>query len=354
MAPQRKNKLLRQLPLLLLLVVGTIYVIRNQPLKTYQRSEGMTFGTTYHATYLHDKKLDAEIRAELQRVDASLSMFNKNSVISRINRNETSTPDSLFAEVFRLSMQVSQRTRGAFDITVAPLVNAWGFGFKTSELPDSTTVDSLRALVGYERVTMTDSVRKADPRMVLDCSAVAKGFGSDLVARLFDRHGITDYMVEIGGEVVVKGKNPHGKPWRIGVNRPVEDSTQTNNELQYILVADKPMAMATSGNYRNFYYKNGRKYAHTINPHTGYPVEHSLLSATVVAPTCAMADAYATAFMVMGAEKAMEIVTGHLGLEALFICTDNHGKEYTQMTLGMAALIDPATLKIDSLSITHD
>ncbi len=345
MEPQRKHKLFRQLILLLLLVVGTIYVIRYRPLETYQRSEGMIFGTTYHATYLHTEKLDAEIRAELQRVDASLSMFNKNSVISRINRNETNTPDSLFAEVFRLSMQVSRATDGAFDITVAPLVNAWGFGFKGGELPDSATVDSLRTLVGYERVTMADSVWKADPRTILDCSAVAKGFGSDLVARLFDRHGITDYMVEIGGEVVVKGKNPNGKPWRIGVNRPVEDSTQTNNELQYILMADKPMAMATSGNYRNFYYKDGRKYAHTINPHTGYPVEHSLLSATVVAPTCAMADAYATAFMVMGTEKALALLSAHPELEGLFICADEHGHEYTRMTSGMAALIDPAIIK---------
>ena len=160
---------------------------------------------------------------------------------------------------------------------------------------------------------------------MLDCSAIAKGYGCDVVARLLSKKGINDYMIEIGGEIVTKGINQKQQPWRIGVNKPTEDSLNTNQELQTVLnVTD--IAMATSGNYRNFYYKNGKKYAHTIDPKTGYPVQHSLLSATVLAKNCATADAYATSFMVMGLEKAKGILRQHSELMAYLIYTNDDGK----------------------------
>lgn len=317
------------LPFLLFLIIGTIFIMRqaHPAAAPFQQEEGMIFGTSLHATYQCDSSLHDEIMEELQQVDASLSMFNPRSTISRINRGEDFHTDSLFRYVFTMSQQISQATDGAFDITVAPLVNAWGFGFKNGALPDSAQVDSLRSLVGWDRITLTDdgTISKQDPRMVMDCSAVAKGFGSDQVASLFRRKGIHNYMIEIGGEVVLSGTNPKGKPWSIGINKPVEDSTSTNNELQTILQLTD-CALATSGNYRNFYIsEDGRKLAHTINPHTGYPVQHSILSSTVIAPTCAMADAFATSFMVMGLDKAKQVLKAHPQLKAYFIYADPDG-----------------------------
>lgn len=169
---------------------------------------------------------------------------------------------------------------------------------------------------------------------MISCSAVAKGYGSDVIARFLEHKGIQNYMIEIGGEVVVKGSNPKNTSWHIGISKPVDDSLSINQELQTVLkITDA--GMATSGNYRNFYYKDGKKYAHTIDPRTGYPVQHTLLSATVVASDCMSADAYATAFMVMGLEEAEKFANAHPDIEAFFIYTDNEGKTQTRYTNGM-------------------
>ncbi len=313
------------LPFLLFLTIGTIVIMRQQNAPTpYQQNEGKIFGTIYHAIYQCDSSLQQHIEAELQRVDNSLSMFNPNSTVSRLNRNESQDTDSLFRYVFVISQQISQATNGAFDITVAPLVNAWGFGFKHQQLPDSTQVDSLRNFIGWQRVSINseNQLVKTDSRVVLDCSAVAKGFGSDQVANLLRNYGIQNFMIEIGGEVVVSGKNPKGKPWRIGISTPNE---QEQGKLQETIELTQG-AMATSGNYRNFYTTDdGRRLAHTINPHTGYPVQHNILSSTVLAPTCAMADAFATAFMVMGLDSAQAVLQAHPELQAYFICSTPEG-----------------------------
>lgn len=310
------------LPVLLLFVIATYLIItrRNEP-APYQHNEGAVFGTFYHLTYQSRDDLQAEVDTALKRVDGSLSMFNAQSILSRVNRDENVQVDSLFKRVFLLSRQVSEATDGAFDITVAPLVNAWGFGFKNGALPDSAAVDSLRALVGWQRLTLTadNRIAKDDPRIIMDCSAVAKGFGVDVVADVLRSHGIENFMVEIGGEVVVSGVNPKGEAWRVGVNKPIDDPESTSNELETVLsLEDK--ALATSGNYRNFYVtEDGRRVAHTIDPSTGYPVQHSLLSATVLAPTCAEADAFATSFMVMGVERAKAVLRRHPELQVFFI-----------------------------------
>ena len=225
---------------------------------------------------------------------------------------------------------MSNETHGAFDITVAPLVNEWGFGFKKGVEPTRQVIDSLKYIVGYQKVKLTPKnyVQKQDPRIMLDCSAIAKGYGCDVVARLLRKNGINDYMIEIGGEIVTRGFNQKQEPWRIGVNKPTDDSLNTSQELQTVLnVTD--IAMATSGNYRNFYYKNGKKYAHTIDPKTGYPVQHTLLSATVLAKDCATADAYATSFMVLGLEGAQKILQQHPELMAYLIYADKDGKNQT-------------------------
>lgn len=307
-------------------VIGSLWGQHLCAHNAYHRNEGTVFGTYYHVTYRSDRDMNDSILTELQKVDNSLSMFNPNSVISKINRNEPVVPDTLFMQVFRLSQQVSEQTGGAFDITVSPLVNLWGFGFKKKDSVTQAKVDSLLPLVDYRKVTYRNGrIVKADPRMMLDCSAVAKGFGSDVVARLFDRHGIADYMVEIGGEIVVKGHNEDGENWRIGLEKPQDILSSSDEDIVAVLDMTD-IGMATSGNYRNFYYEGGRKFAHTIDPHTGYPVQHSILSSTVIAKDCATADAYATSFMVLGLEKAKAVLARHPELEAYFIYADKNGK----------------------------
>ena len=320
-----KKKLLWQIPFLLLLIVGTIVILKKQP--PFRTNEGMVFGTIYKITYQHNDDLQNEIKAAMMEVDNSLSPYNPNSIITRINHNEDTLLNEHFLHVFNLAQQISTETEGAFDITVAPLVNAWGFGFKHSIDIDPNVIDSLRQFVGYQKIKLEDGkIVKEDARTMLDCSAIAKGYGVDRVARLLDQKGVQHYMVDIGGEVVLKGKNPRMKTWRIGINKPVEDSLSVNQELQTILeVSD--VGMATSGNYRKFYYKDGKRYAHTIDPRVGTPVQHNILSATVIAKDCTTADAYATAFMVMGLEEAKAFCEAHPELHAYFIC-DGEGDSY--------------------------
>ena len=331
------------MPVLVLLVIGTAFVIRNNkeqgPQASFQHDEGVIFGTVYHASYRHDVSLHSEIMSELNAVDASLSMFNPNSTVSLVNRNESMDVDSLMMKVMDISGKVNRETDGAFDVTVAPLVNAWGFGFKQNRFPDSTRIDSIMQYVGWNKIAVDNGqIRKELPDMVLDFSAVAKGFGVDRVAEMFKRHGVTDFMVEIGGEIAVGGCNNKGGKWRIGINKPEDDSTCVNNELQEVMeVSDN--CIATSGNYRNFYVKDGRKIAHTIDPKTGYPVQHSILSSTVMAPSCALADAYATSFMVMGLDKAKLFLGTHPELDAYFIYADEDGGYQIYCTPGFMKYI---------------
>ena len=325
MDEKQKKKLIWQLPFLVLLIVGTVLIISHQRSMPYRQVSDFVFGTTYKIIYQCDSDLSVTIRQELMKVDHSLSPFNKESVITAVNQNREVTLDPYFIEVFTKAMEVSRETEGAFDITVAPLVNAWGFGFKHEQMPSKHQVDSLRQIIGYQKVSLTGGkVKKQDPRMMLDCSAIAKGFGVDAVARILHDRGVQTFMVEIGGEVVTCGVNAQRLPWRVGVIKPTEDSLSIGHELQTVLnVTDK--AMATSGNYRNFYYKEGRRYAHTIDPMTGYPVQHSLLSATVLAKSCTVAYAYATSFMVMGMERAQKLLERHPELMAYLIYDTGKG-----------------------------
>ena len=293
----------------LLFIACSLLLLVSCAQKEYRQNTNFVFGTIYNITYQSDRDLQQEIEAELMKVDGEFSMFNPQSTVARINSGDSTVERSeMFNEIYQLAQTVSKETDGAFDITVAPLVNAWGFGFKHEQLPTPEQVDSLLQL-----------------RNQMDFSAIAKGYGCDVVARLLESHGIHNYMVEIGGEVVVSGKNAKGDDWHIGITKPTEDSLNVEGEMQTVLsITDH--AMATSGNYRNFYYQGGRKYAHTIDPRTGYPVQHSLLSATVLAENCATADAYATSFMVLGVEGAKAVLARHPELMAYLIYTDEQGQ----------------------------
>ncbi|WP_294746960.1 FAD:protein FMN transferase [uncultured Prevotella sp.] len=286
---------------------GLLLLVSCTEKAAFQKNSNLVFGTIYNITYQYADDLQAEIEAELQKVDGEFSMFNPQSTVARINGGDSTVERSaMFREIFELAKTVNKETNGAFDIHVAPLVNAWGFGFKHDQLPTPQQVDSLLKI-----------------RDQMDFSAIAKGYGCDVVARLLRSHGIENFMVEIGGEVVLSGHNDKGQPWHIGVNKPVENPE--DGDLQTVLsITD--CAIATSGNYRNFYYKDGQRYAHTIDPRTGYPVQHSLLSATVVAADCATADAYATSFMVLGLDSAQAVLNSHPELKAYLIYSDESGQ----------------------------
>jgi len=303
----------------------------------YIHNQGEAQGTTYSITYLQPQGTDLheKIAKRLHEFDLSLSTYVPQSIISRINRNDTAVrTDDDFEEMFRVAKTVSDQTHGAFDITVGPLVKAWGFGFGNSSHRKIPDVKEILPYVGYNKIRIEDhKLIKENPQIIVDANALAQGQSSDVIGKLLENNGCRNYMVEIGGEVVCKGLNPEGKKWRIGIDKPIDDSTSIINEIQSI-VAISNIAITTSGNYRKFYYLNGKKYAHEIDPHTGYPVVHNLLSATVVAPTCIQADAYATAFMVMGVDSSLQICKRIPNLDCYLIYTDKHGKNQVVYTKG--------------------
>ena len=317
---------------LVALIAATVWIVCYRGTATLRTAQGPIFGTYYTVKYESAQPLDSAILSELRQVDASLSVFNQLSTLSKINTGASTRTDAMLYEVVDKAQAISRVTNGAFDITVMPLVNAWGFGFKKGNFPTEAQIDSIRQLIGYERIRLTaDSLLlKNDPRVMVDCGAIAKGYGVDRVARVLREHGVRNFMVEIGGEVITKGRNPNGNPWQIAVSRPTANADSTaQNQFQTVLSLENA-ALATSGNYRNFYVHEGRKYAHTIDPRTGRPVQHSLLSATVIAPDCATADAYATAFMVMGLDEACKVLDAQKQLKAYLIYTDEQGNLLTK------------------------
>lgn len=308
-----------------ILAASLLMVACTRP-NVYHTDNGKVFGTYYKIIYQSPKNLHDGIQTALQTVNSSLSTFDSTSIISRVNQNDTTVvADSLFTLVLTTAQDVSQRTYGAFDITVAPLVNAWGFGFDPTRERSQATLDSLKACVGYQKITMKgNKVKKTMPCVQLDASAIAKGLGCDVVAGYLDNQGVVNYLVDIGGELVLKGNNPKGAKWRIGIQQPTEDSILVSNEVAAVLsISDA--GVATSGNYRQFYYQDGKKISHTIDPRTATPCNHNLLSATVIAPSCMLADAYATAFMVLGDRDSIEAVakTNKLAVYLLYAEQDS-------------------------------
>lgn len=335
------NKIKKNIFWLILLVAGSAWILSNNLDKQkYHKIQGSIFGTIYAITYQYDKDIQPDVTKELDRIDLSLSPFKEQSIISKVNRNEEVELDTLFINVFKRAQEISKISDGAFDITVAPLVNAWGFGFKKGEFPDSLIVDSLLQYIGYEKIALEKGkIIKENPEIILDCSAIAKGYAVDVIGDLLESKGIKNYMIDIGGEILTKGKNSKGDSWRIGINKPSDDSLSNNQELELIVKIENK-ALATSGNYRNYYVKDGKKYAHTISPKTGYPVQHSILSSTVLANDCMTADALATAFMVVGLDEAKAILQKVPHVEACFIYTEETSGEYkTFLTEGFKTFV---------------
>lgn len=313
-------------PLFFLLAIFLLTSCSQKKNDTYFQNSGEIFHTLYNIKYAYNRSLEKEILAELERFEQSLNPFRENTIITKINNNQPAKPDSMFLEVFNKAMEVSRMSEGKFDITASPLINAWGFGFKNMDSITPEIIDSLKQFVGYDKITIDSdgNIVKSDSRVQLNTSAISKGYSCDLIARLFESFGIENYMVEIGGEVVAKGVNDKDVCWRIGVDKPIDDSTGLQHELQAIIsLCNK--SLATSGNYRNYYLKDGKKYAHTIDPQTGYPSEQDILGATVLADDCMTADAYATAFMAMGLEKSKEVAKTIPGLHYYFIYAQPDG-----------------------------
>jgi len=303
--------------------------------------EGLAQGTSYHITYITTTGINYQraIDSLLIEIDNSLSTYQPRSVISLFNQaDSTQEIDELFRDVFLMSKQVYQATGGAFDPTVAPVVNAWGFGFKNSNNTDSAVIDSLIQFVDFDAVYINGNVVvKSNSGIMLDFNAIAQGYSVDVLANFLRNNGINDYLVEVGGELIARGRNINDTLWRVGIDKPIENLKE--RKLEAIVNLDNK-ALCTSGNYRKFYEKNGIKYAHTINPKTGYPVQHSLLSATVLGDNCAMTDAYATAFMVIGIEKTKEFLSRNKKLDALLIYEDENKKIKTYITANIKEIIE--------------
>lgn len=277
---------------------------------SYFHNEGKVFGTYYNIRYQASCDLKDSIQAALQAFDNSLSMFNPHSTLSAINANRDTVTDAAFEAMWQEAERVYRLSDGAFDITVAPLVKTFGFGRKSDRqsVINPSLIDSIRTFVGFDKVQLVNhKVIKSDPRVQLDGGAVAKGQACDMIAGMLQRQGCENYLVDIGGEVVAHGVNGKGENWHIGITKPNLNNEGAQEDLQEILAVND-IAMATSGNYRNYYYEDGERRSHTIDPRTGYPVQHSLLSATVVSSTCMRADALATSCMVLGAEKALDMI----------------------------------------------
>jgi FAD:protein FMN transferase len=290
---------------------------------------GFTQGSTYSIVYDNRKKINPEelkIKTEmiLHDLDMSLSIYKDSSIISRINRNEDVAPDTYLTEVFNRSAQISEMTNGAFDITVGPLVKAWGFGPDAHKNFNESKRDSLLSLVGMNKVSLVNGrIVKADPRMYIDVNAIAQGYSVDVICLFLSKIGIKNYLVEIGGEVRGKGTKA-GAMWRIGIDRPEDNNMSPGKTLQAVIkISDR--ALATSGNYRKFYIEDGIKYSHEIDPKTGYPAKNTLLSVSLLAPDCATADAVATACMVIGKEKTIGFLANHPEFEAYLVYSDEKG-----------------------------
>ncbi len=302
--------------------------------RNYSQINGFAQGTTYNISYFDPQQRDftASIQKILEKVDSSMSLYRENSIINNFNRSEKGMEvDSLLAEVVNLSLMYAEQSNWAFDITVGPLAKAWGFHAKRGEMPDEQTVERLKNLTGPGMISLNGNfISKKTPEVMIDVNAIAQGYTGELLAECLERQGISDYLVELGGEIRTKGISSRGKNWLVGVDKPV-DNAMSGENLQ-VIIGLSGESLVTSGNYRKFFVREGVKYSHTINPATGYPVTHTLLSATVIDSTSAGADALATAFMVMGVDGAKQWLNENPRVEAYLIYSNKNGEYEVWMT----------------------
>ncbi|MFS2520669.1 FAD:protein FMN transferase [Bacteroides xylanisolvens] len=280
--------------------------------------------TYYRITYNYPYDLNEDILFIYDVFYESLNPFDQQSTLSKVNNNEAVILDTIFIEAFNRSMELADKTRGAFDPTCSPLINLWGFGFKNMENPSDSLIKEIREYVGHNKVSLkNDSIQKEDSRLQLNFSAIGDGLSCDIIARYLDSKDVNDYMVDIGGEIVSKGKNKAGNNWSVGVIKPPKYlGADKFSEFEIILHLTGKMAIATSGNYNNYRSQNGKRYGHTINLHTGYPANNRILSVTVIAGDCTTADAYATAIMAVEASKLNELLLTNGEMEYYIIYLD--------------------------------
>src|SRR5574344_2483779 len=294
--------------------------------KDYVALTGVAQGTTYHIVYEHLDSSECNVRDSVElyfkQIDHSVSGYDTTSILHRFNSNKPVKLDKIFIDNFILSAAMYEQSSGAFDASSAPLFDLWGFGFKNKSAVSKEKIDSIMQFTGMEHFKLIGNViTKDDPRCELNFNAIAQGYTADYFASRFRGMGMKNFMIEVGGEVFAQGVNPEGKAWKIGVDKPVDGNNSPGDMIQDV-ISLSGKGLVTSGDYRKYYIENGKKYAHTINPKTGYPVQHNLLSATVVAPNATTADAYATYFMVVGLERAKEIIASTPEIEALLIYGD--------------------------------
>ncbi|MDR2083722.1 MAG: FAD:protein FMN transferase [Bacteroidales bacterium] len=297
--------------------------------------EGFTQGTYYRVVYYAFDSVVKKIEVEKFLADflQTASLWEPNSIVSKINDNKEVELNEDFIGIFNLSQKVSKMSDGAFDITAGNLINLWGFGNKNEQQPSKHAIDSLKMFVGYRNIELRNNkIYKKYPEISLNLNAIAKGYSVDLLSEQLKKKGLNSFLVDIGGEIRASGKKPNGKLWAIGIEEPSENQDSSRDIHNIIVFTDK--SVATSGTYRRFYLKDGIKYSHTIDPKTGYPVAHTLLSVTVIADDCGTADAFATAFMVMGKEKSLEFLKTHPEFDAYFIYSEKDGSLKTMYTRG--------------------
>jgi len=291
-------------------------------MSNYFQISGYAEGTTYSIIYndVKGRNLKEQIESFLNEIEKSLSVYDPNSLISRINRNEVTLVDNYFYDVFHKAKELNARTKGIFDISAEPLFKAWGFSFQNREIMDDAKIRCLLNQVGMEKIDIIDRhIVKSDPHVVLNMNAIAKGYSVDVIASYLESVDIHDYLIEIGGEIRLKGVNKKGDKWIIAVDKPVYGNHIPGQQIQtYLQLTDK--AIATSGEYRRFYIdENGNRLSHTIDTRTGYPVKHNLRSVTVITDNSMTADAYATAFMVIGLEESRMFLSGNNELGVILI-----------------------------------
>lgn len=303
-----------------------------EPVKLIGEAQG-----TYYSIIYYDgdhRNLQPEIDSILKKFDQSVSLWVPNSLISRANNNDTGVVlDEYFIDNFLLAKEISEKTDGAFDFTVGSLVRAWGFGFDADKKVDDQIIDSILQFTGYMNVNLEqDQIEKNDSRTKFDFNAIAQGYSVDLIGEFLEKKNIENYLVDIGGEVRGRGQKPDGSAWKVGIEKPAKNKHDARDLKAIIQLKNR--SVATSGSYRKFYEEKGIRYSHTINPKTGYPVNHSLLSVSVMAENTAIADAFATAFLVMGMDKSIEFLQANGELEAFFIYSDKDGHYNTYCTKG--------------------
>ncbi|HXK80932.1 MAG TPA: FAD:protein FMN transferase [Bacteroidales bacterium] len=329
---------------LFLTIVGIISILACNNFKSdnYYTCTGTTQGTFYNVTYQHSTELCLNIDSILQDFSKSLSNYDSESLISRINSNESNKADAYFTEMYEAAQLVYDKTNGAFDISIAPIANAWGFGWENkNEINsiDTSYINSLLKYVGMNNISFENGkITKKYPEIKIIGNGIAQGLSVDVVSEYLKKQGITNYLVEIGGEVYATGLNPSSDPWSIGIDKPVKDSNYEDRETQ-IIINFSDWSAATSGNYRKYIEIKDKSLGHSLDPRTGFPAINELLSVTVIAKKCIYADAFATAFMVLGLNESMEIVEAEDNLEAYFIYLNENKQIETEQSSGFKSFV---------------